>query len=382
MAGEEHELLQDLIINILSRLPPKSLIKCTSVCKGWRSLILGDPYFAEKHISRYSSSHSHPMLLGKDYNKVMFIDIDQGLLASPHRTTQISMKIEPTERDLSMLKASYLIDSCNGLICFWELGTNTFRLWNPIIRVWAELPKPEGYESRPQKTYTDWLTTKRDCAFGFSPETNDYKIIRLTPRNVEYESALCEIYTLGTDSWRTIEDVPCRLYNTVTCNGSFHWLPSNWVATGLPECVWAFRIGSEQLEPISLPDFNVEEDHSFYLTMIDNCLALSIGHNDGLYVWMMKSYGDGNSWTKCWSVGIPHINFFGSWFLTTELAEDGELLMIYSTGFARLCRCDAGNQNVLESIDQTTDHGHSSQVVTYVPTLISPKYVMKQTLPI
>ncbi|KAG5548844.1 hypothetical protein RHGRI_014261 [Rhododendron griersonianum] len=50
-AAPMSELPNDIMSDILSRLPLKSLFRCKRVCKVWRNIIL-EPNFAELHLSR------------------------------------------------------------------------------------------------------------------------------------------------------------------------------------------------------------------------------------------------------------------------------------------------------------------------------------------
>ncbi|KAG5545029.1 hypothetical protein RHGRI_017484 [Rhododendron griersonianum] len=55
-------LPQDLLIDILTRLPAESLVRLTPVCKSWHSLITG-PKFISRHLHRTASNPDNDRLL-------------------------------------------------------------------------------------------------------------------------------------------------------------------------------------------------------------------------------------------------------------------------------------------------------------------------------
>ncbi|MCI26118.1 F-box/kelch-repeat protein, partial [Trifolium medium] len=55
-------LLDELIADILSRLPVKTLMQIKCVCKSWKTLISDDPSFAKLHLQR-SPRSTHLLLL-------------------------------------------------------------------------------------------------------------------------------------------------------------------------------------------------------------------------------------------------------------------------------------------------------------------------------
>ncbi|KAL6204269.1 hypothetical protein ACLB2K_021537 [Fragaria x ananassa] len=64
--------LDAVIFDILSRLPPKSLLRFRCVCKAWRTLI-SDPYFIKEHLSRVNNSCSYSVFV-KDVSTFRSID--------------------------------------------------------------------------------------------------------------------------------------------------------------------------------------------------------------------------------------------------------------------------------------------------------------------
>ncbi|KAI3523582.1 hypothetical protein L1887_01808 [Cichorium endivia] len=95
-------LLPDIIIEILLRLPVKSLLQCKSVCKLWCSTI-SDLHFVKSHL-RFSTAR---------------IELDY-----PRKHT---------------LKYDNIAGSCNGLLLM-VMKNNTLLIWNPSTRRSNRLP--------------------------------------------------------------------------------------------------------------------------------------------------------------------------------------------------------------------------------------------------
>ncbi|XP_054776176.1 putative F-box protein At4g09190 isoform X2 [Prosopis cineraria] len=124
-------LPQDIIIEILKRLPVKSLIRFQSVCKLWKNLIQ-TPAFITNHL--HHSAHNNPSL----------ILINSWYPPNCPHVFLLDSKMEIVEVHKTPLSNSSrgdvkLVGSCNGLLCL-ELDYHddaSFRfilLWNPASR--------------------------------------------------------------------------------------------------------------------------------------------------------------------------------------------------------------------------------------------------------
>ncbi|KAF7114620.1 hypothetical protein RHSIM_RhsimUnG0082800 [Rhododendron simsii] len=118
------------------------------------------------------------------------------------------IKLRPQEHKLNV------VNSCNGLLCLSAPSLNeTFMVCNPIMGEFINLPVPTQASS---KKFID-------SGLGFSPKTNEYKVIRIFDRQERpyerirepltgrefYSGRVAEIRTLGTRSWKRIGYAPC-----------------------------------------------------------------------------------------------------------------------------------------------------------------------------
>ncbi|OIT34802.1 PREDICTED: putative F-box/kelch-repeat protein At1g12870 [Nicotiana attenuata] len=156
---------EDVAMEILTRLPVKSLLRFKCVGKSWYETITS-PIFVKEHMNRKSPqiliyNHSAP-----DYAPpIYFISVsDAGAIKYP----------------LDYLRGfrgmTYLLGSVDGLFLLErEIDDSIYdislSLWNPATREVRPLPAA-NFELKPSFTQMD-----RQFGFGLDPITNDYKVV-------------------------------------------------------------------------------------------------------------------------------------------------------------------------------------------------------------
>ncbi|PRQ52364.1 putative F-box domain-containing protein [Rosa chinensis] len=193
--------LECVIVDILSRLPARSLLRFRCVCKAWRALI-SDPYFIRKHLSRINTkiSTSYCLLLKEkifrcaEYEEILKCLSHDGPL--PSRRLHFPVLDFPVLfRRRFDIHSFFIVGSCNGLICLMvgidARETYTFMLWNPCTGESQVLPQTP-------------LHSFERCFWGFSYDstTDDYKVI-LGSYKSGYEFVV--VFMLKGGSWRKLE---------------------------------------------------------------------------------------------------------------------------------------------------------------------------------
>ncbi|KAH7842690.1 hypothetical protein Vadar_008082 [Vaccinium darrowii] len=329
------EIPTHIIYDILSRLPIKTLFNCRRVCKEWLSLI-SDPRFAKLHLSR-----SQVSLLIKPNTRncksgvLSLVDFRISPSTFPHNAV---MKLVP-EINLPKIASNHslpLLNSCNGLLCLCEPDTrDPIYVCNPILGEFITLP--ECSEMKMCLSYTS--------AFGFSPNTNQYKVLRffyswvINPQNGKVELRNYpegEIYTLGEGSWRSIGTIPSNFENfsfNSFLNGAIHWLD---FGSGCPDLINCFDFGSEQFrgvpEPSGLSSVKIFWTH-MKVGVLQGCLSLcDYFDSEHAAIWVMKDYGVKESWSK--DFVIPNISIasksFVDYYEPITVFEDGKILIFFS----------------------------------------------------
>ncbi|PRQ52350.1 putative F-box domain-containing protein [Rosa chinensis] len=296
---------EDVIAEILARLPAKSLMRFRCVCKSWRALI-SDSYFVKKHLSygergitesaqRLIFMLDPPLALDcealksmEDYEALESIKDDihgPGPGAGGHfAVSQLDFPVTKTISDFSY---RVLVGACNGLVCV-EVGYEAILLWNPCTRDSKVLPKPPRVVD---SKFSNYL-----YGFGYDSASDDYKVI-WGFACYSNGATVIDIFSLKTGSWRTVKDIGYVSLITqqgLFLNGALHWLYN------LPEGVTqilSFDLGEEKFQKtIPLPYDDWFDDPMIH----KNCLCVlncPTGTNS-FNIWMMKEYGVKESWTE------------------------------------------------------------------------------------
>ncbi|CAI9285588.1 unnamed protein product [Lactuca saligna] len=162
-------LCEELIVNILKRLPPKSLLRSRSLCKKLYSYICSPDFI---HIHTFQSQQKLLFRHGSSYKNeepdfYTFHGEDELPLCLERGYIGMTAVEFPFRRDFC------IIGSCNGILCVFDyLEAKCISLWNPSIRRKLTLP------DCPHRSFSRVHT-----GFGFDPITNDYKIVSIHNRS-------------------------------------------------------------------------------------------------------------------------------------------------------------------------------------------------------
>ncbi|RHN66700.1 putative F-box domain-containing protein [Medicago truncatula] len=300
----------DLVAEILCRIPVKLLIQLRCLCKSFNSLI-SDPKFAEKHL-RLSTKHRHLMLCSwNNQHKFFMYDFPIHSVFSNSSVTQTQLTYPISLK--STYGAPLAVCSCAGILCL-TMRQGSAVLWNPSIRMFKILPTL-NYIAHGAHYYPLY-------SFGYDHFINNYKIIAISFFNEKYET---RVYTLGTDSWRKIQDFPnLSLYRPsgVFVGGAVNWL----VYDGFRSFIVSLDLEKESYQYISPP---VLEMSLFTLGVLKDCLLFSATNTRVTYlvIWVMMEYGNKESWAKLHH--IPLMGDPGLWVFNKVLhvSEDDQLLL-------------------------------------------------------
>ncbi|KAL4607345.1 hypothetical protein ACB092_09G166700 [Castanea dentata] len=328
------ELLPDnVVFDILTRLPVKSLIRFRCVSQSWNSTIT-NPIFITKHLDlAYSLSNIN------NNGYLLFTPLRNFLDPTPSQEwTTFVCNINRTLTQISKFEIPFpndLIGFCNGMFCLAAYNDDSdeedlrrsLYLWNPSIRKLKKL-----IATRP--------SDRAIFGFGYHPQNNDYKILRVTfaVQRVTRKPAEAEVYTLSTDSWRkavisvesfsgsdsgpngSVDQVylPTRL----SFNGALHFI----AFSGDHKFILSFDINDERFREILLPQNYLEGivKHFERLAMFRGSLALIVFGEDLLemsdicHIWVMKEYGVVESWARK-SVPMKRVAEFFSCTINGEL---------------------------------------------------------------
>ncbi|KAL2496987.1 F-box/kelch-repeat protein [Forsythia ovata] len=295
-------LPEDVLIEILVRIPPKSLIKFRCVSKSW-NLLISSPYFISMHTQSFTNPSNRLMI--SRYSKIHNREIYSVHLNNEDCSVDENIKIEfPFGHSLPWYYR--IIGSCNGVLCLTSdtfQRTNPIFLWNPAIRRKVELPVP-------QATFGSMGRDEFVLGFGFDVKNNDFKVVRIAyGRGDQYQVPhKVEIYELSVGKWREIDgQVPLNcvvevFYTQVFLNEIVHWTAIKRSRRSLLKIlIMGFSMTNEVFEEMPLPDA-LANAWKFNLNTAVYEESLAVLQYDRQHksccIWVMKEYGFPESWSK------------------------------------------------------------------------------------
>ncbi|KAH7864911.1 hypothetical protein Vadar_024859 [Vaccinium darrowii] len=322
------ELPSQIISDIISRLPLKSIFSCKRVCSSFRNQTL-DPHFPQLQLPRSPLC----LILYRPSNSArptyfQFLPLDDSLVDLRSRRARIGFA---TQIDIAAVSRLNILNSCNGLICLANyLFTENVYVCNPVTRQHFRLPeskeKPSVMDEEPQPLFF-WY------GLGYSRSADLFKVVKFTLslENVMSES-FCSIYTLGVDDeWRNLGNAGLKLplnlpHNRrfVFLNGALHWI--GWENSMM--LLYYFDMEKELCGNLPLP--SQFDRHGFHLGVVDDCLYISdeLTSSVSVNIWVMKDYGNIGSWTLEWIIKRPLPSGLGWDLKPIKTLEDGTVLMI------------------------------------------------------
>ncbi|KAJ0781539.1 putative F-box domain-containing protein [Helianthus annuus] len=316
----------DIQVDILKKLPVKSLIQFRSICKAWKSLV--DSADFVKHyrgqmqhllVSYYEHSYS----FGRKY--VSIADDDT-----------FPQKKVPLTNPMS-LNNPRLIGTSHGLLCLYSYSDDMVVIWNLCIR---KVVAVVLYNVEHDAGSWDYL------GFGVCRETNDPKIIRIRSvtwcdiNGLSYVPWQVEVFPLSTGAWRTpfSTNFPSKSiyfrfenYDQVVIDGVHYWL-ANDISCNL---IFSFDMTREEFSEINLPDgLAHKSDYTLSMSKLRESIVVLDRDDDEMVfvVWMMED-GVSKTFTKPFTINYntPDALYFVSGFRKTgeAIIEGRRQLFVY-----------------------------------------------------
>ncbi|KAM7511391.1 hypothetical protein LguiB_010266 [Lonicera macranthoides] len=241
-------LLTDVVIQILLKLPVKSLLRFKCICKYWYTLIKSH-YFS----SQYYHHHNNRIQL-LVHHCILYIE-KSAFALFPNEMLDMHQHLNYLHMPTYLTN---VVGPVNGLFLLhkdWCSRGSHLALWNPATRKFRTVLRLDSNLSQ-------WFMTEENYfGFGLDHFTNDYKVIWIRyfwneKLRVAYDPPVIGVYTLGTDSWRFFDLnsslMPPRLnsISSIYMNGTKYWLS---YYDHFNSSIVAFDIGNEVFRVIQMP---------------------------------------------------------------------------------------------------------------------------------
>lgn len=324
-------LPDELVTQVLVRLPVKTLLVCKSVSKPWLSLI-SNPNFIKSHLHYViNNNNNNPMLLDilapvdtvpeeppfnlgtLEHPDMQYIEeLETFLGINGHEFASRHICYDPVVLP-SVFRGFGVVgkSACNGIICLIDGCRNVFYLWNPSIRMCKEVCVPEVCLSR---------SSRVEIGFCYDSGLNDYKVFRtLYEINLDKVTFKMQVYSASADSWKEFQGPVCgkklekRKFEPndfIVVSGILYFMNPD------EQQLITFDLRKEVFRPIPFPSFVQKKwsdvlDFKGYVAMVFESVS-------GVDIWTMEDdvSGQVSSWTKLFSIAPdPKLNMWLSYHL-------------------------------------------------------------------
>ncbi|KAL3648707.1 hypothetical protein CASFOL_005110 [Castilleja foliolosa] len=353
------DLPEEILFNIFSRLPAKSIGKCRCLSKQWLNL-LSTKQFIKSHLARVKQEN---LILTTPSHTIRSVDTIKG-----YDRGTVSRELAVAGRWI----ASF--GSCDGLLLLLNNARDLF-LVNPITLEQVKIPNsPVAFNLYGGDTI---------YGFGYDSVRDDYKVVKVCyhakQSRVGIFDTFVAMYAYYTKKgfWERLESPPydytCPLIPSgAYVNGAYHWVGA-WSRDLDCNVIAAFDFANEVFSEILPPSgVDIEDLLHFTIGVLGGCLCVidAINDTEGLDVWIMKEYGVTDSWSKfSLAVGEYH---FGDLFKPLCFIgdrEEGEVVLVIEG-----TRLVAYNLKEGTSMDVVVDRvpGKFVDGCTFMESLVSP----------
>ncbi|XP_004304894.1 PREDICTED: F-box/kelch-repeat protein At3g23880-like [Fragaria vesca subsp. vesca] len=363
--AELSKLPQEMKVQILSRLPPKSLMRFKCIHRSWHALIRS-PSFAAKHVfvSKHNKVSSTATILFKrsvldlntDKKEILLswfdlcddnnycVDHDDHLIPAME-DLHVPQSMGLKRRDIwSGIEYIDMACHCNGIICLTDYRKRVV-LCNPAIKEFNLLPVSSLALSSADITPTGYFTAA--VGFGCDLESEIYKVVRIfysakehNDNEVIIHPPKAEVFSLVTGSWKEIKTDNLDKQSTnvwpvstvcIYCKGILYWRGHEQQKVYLDvsysytdeddtsgdeidiyediERIISFDIGSETFHVINFP--NGYYFRQKVLGLWNDSIAVSTcwcEDNPYIDIWVLDNICVEGSWINCLTVE-PVVNF-------------------------------------------------------------------------
>jgi F-box interacting protein len=313
-----------VVWEILLRLSPQCVLRCSAVCRSWRRVTSTDDFLSAHH----GRQPSLPVVCGfsGSYQSILTFDHQA---ADPH--------LQPVAR-LDDLEGLYPETSCDGLLILSVASEDgdCVSVCNPTTRQHAPLWEPPDFMQFP--------------FLGMYPHhpTGEYRVLMHRSSNDEddEEEPIAGdllpngrvgfyVFTLGSDQPRYIGGAAAHLISGTPAlfRESLHWSPSHHQGQSI--LLWVFDTTTESFREMRAPRIPTKS----YIFEMDGTLGI-YSHDNAMQtvdIWALQNY-EGEVWEKKYRVELPIAEINGQIggeddeLDVSVVSADGDVLLLLGYG--------------------------------------------------
>ncbi|KAG5628066.1 hypothetical protein H5410_013284 [Solanum commersonii] len=362
MAMSKTEFLpEELIVDILYRLPVKSIGRCRCVSKHWRNF-LSHPQFIKLHFNLHSHTQEEKFIIITRQHELHTITFNHHIPQNGE-ISGISRKVNFQQLSHNWISVA---GSCNGLVLVVDRENLKF-LINPTTLKHHQIP-----------SFDLVLPLQGSCymyGLGYNVVSDDYKVVALSYNCYnQFRTATCvDIYSVRKGLWEKLENSPYDHSHTdsvsgVLVNGALHWLTHR-----IPEyssAIVGFDLSVDKFSEVPGP--TDLQDYCFMckLAALKGYLCISTNLSpsmDKIIFWIMKEYGVKESWTK-FEIKDLNLNVcLGK--LLCSIGDDDDVLLDVNEELVVYNMTENWCKDLLLDVNHISYEGR-----TFVDSLVSPYF--------
>ncbi|KAL1216880.1 F-box/LRR-repeat protein [Cardamine amara subsp. amara] len=295
-------IVADVVEDILLRLPLKSILKCKTVSKQWKSIV-ESKWFAERRMS------------GQKIRKILATGESRFKGDGDGESEMVYLKCDDVTQQPFL--------TCDGLVCIPVPG-------------WVNVLNPStgqflGFPCGPSHNDYTVVVTEVWCnifpgywamGFGRDQVNGRYKVVRMS-----FDPNLCHILDVNNGEWRKLSPPPYKIEairKSACVNGSIYWLNLllRYKILALDLHTEEFRnvqVLPPTLHMVSAQLVNLEDR----LAIADTCVSPEWK----LEIWSMDAQEE--SWSKTYSISLSHRvvseKWWKRWFTPVAVSKQGSL---------------------------------------------------------
>lgn len=312
---------EEIIDEILVKLPVKSVLRFKCVSKSWCSIITSHGFMLN-HLRNCEKEENGSLLV---YN-INFDAQRYSFAMYPDKTLTVPVF---EYLDVNMKTKAHLLGPCKGIFCIENLFHN-LALWNPATREIRTLSVPHL-----SITYRSFIEAhKHVFGFGFDPVTNDHKVVSIEmvwmesemrdiihfPSPMACHRKRVSIYSMRDDSWREFTG------NFPKCYVCYSWARAPYVEGSLYPYIdgvyyWCAKDDNDRPVYLSfhmsdevfqlIPEMGGRPDRGMYLGPWGGLVS----DWDDLVGSRFGVYNNSLAWIESYPCGCDVPNVFNVWVL-------------------------------------------------------------------
>ncbi|KAF8783572.1 hypothetical protein HU200_000510 [Digitaria exilis] len=290
-----HQLNDDVVTEILLRLPSTSVLRFRAVSRAWRAITTRPDFLAA-----HARLRPLELIVAEGLGGALHaVPLDDGLDVDA-RTIRCLLPSTP--------RAAHLIAPCDGLLLLEVRGhaiNNVERLLvcNPVTRQWTSVPLPRSGH-----------TLTRACGFYLHGPSGEHRLLFLTnddERGGMGTSASHYVRSLEAGETRMLGPAAATVHMfTLTPRALHHRGNLHWVEH--PEAeeaqeILVFDTVQETFRRMPPPPVGSFYDATdlFLLETAQGMLSVAAMRWGCVDIWVMEDYNNGQSWTRRHRIDLP-----------------------------------------------------------------------------